>query len=948
MSQSPLASASSSNFESTFKTAFNAYKKRTGQDITSHPLATWLNTCDSPDAIRAVLRAQVQEFDRSRRDDERLTKWLNPTINVLYAFSATLAEGVGLVFSPAKVVFAGIGVLLLVSKDVAASHDTLIDIFERIENFFKRLEAYTEVPQTAAMTDVIVEIMVEVLSIFAIATKEIKQGRAKKFLAKLAGRRDIEDALQKLDKLTQEEARMAIAEVLRLAHNVDDQVKGISDQLEGVNKGIQGVDGKVVGVDERVQGVDHKIEAVDDRVIQVSDRVGVVNDNVELIIDVWPGEKERSATIKRIANSVNDMHRNQLRHDLRNWWLTPPDPSVNYNTACGAHHKGTAAWLTRGGAFNGWMASGCLLWVHGKRMFLFLPPPTELLLTPYCLIAGSGKSILSSVIIQDIEGVCKAGFASMAYFYFDFKDTGKQDSRALLSSILIQLSDQSDVYCDTLLALYSTHRRGSVQPNDGALTQCLKAMLVALGETPVYLIVDALDESLNTSGMPSPREQVLQLVKELVEMKLSNLHFGQKADIASYVSSVVYSDTMMRRWRAEERDMVVGTLSAKADGMFRWVFCQLEALRHCLAPSLRHTLEELPESLDETYERILKEINKANQRHAHRLLQCLTVADRPLRVEELAEVLAVDFNAGGVPKFNAAWRWEDQEEVVLSACSSLVSVITDNGSRVVQFSHFSVKEFLTSDRLASSVGETSYFHIPLEPAHTVFARACLGVLHRVDDHTDGDDIESIPLVQYAAKHWVKHVLFENVELRIKDSLDYFFDMDKPHFSAWVKLHNIDKFPWSITSEWDEAALTTAAPLYYAARCGFHGLVGRLVYKTPELVNAQGGRCGTALHASLVDGHTKVAQLLFAHGADINSRGTWKWTPLHVASAFGHLDAVKWSQTLYTGPNMLVGKAGDGESASHRPLTGIAHGEEKHDVQKVRPYAAYARAQACEV
>jgi len=97
MSQSPLASVSSSNFESIFRNAFNAYKKRTGQDITSHPLAAWLKTCDSPDAILAVLRAQVQEFDQSRRDDERLTKWLNPTVNVLYAFSATLGVGVGLV-----------------------------------------------------------------------------------------------------------------------------------------------------------------------------------------------------------------------------------------------------------------------------------------------------------------------------------------------------------------------------------------------------------------------------------------------------------------------------------------------------------------------------------------------------------------------------------------------------------------------------------------------------------------------------------------------------------------------------------------------------------------------------------------------------------------------------------------------------------------------------------
>ena len=99
MSQSPLATASSSNsnFESVFKTAIKTYKERTGQDLTSHPLFTRLKTCDSPDAILVVLRAQVQEFDQSRRNDERLTKWLNPTVNVLYAFSATLGEGVGLV-----------------------------------------------------------------------------------------------------------------------------------------------------------------------------------------------------------------------------------------------------------------------------------------------------------------------------------------------------------------------------------------------------------------------------------------------------------------------------------------------------------------------------------------------------------------------------------------------------------------------------------------------------------------------------------------------------------------------------------------------------------------------------------------------------------------------------------------------------------------------------------
>jgi hypothetical protein len=161
---------------------------------------------------------------------------------------------------------------------------------------------------------------------------------------------------------------------------------------------------------------------------------------------------------------------------------------------------------------------------------------------------------------------------------------------------------------------------------------------------------------------------------------------------------------------------------------FRWTFCQLEVLRHCFPPSVRRILEELPESLDETYERILREIRKSNQGHARRLLQCLVVAVRPLRVEELAEVLAVDFDAEGIQKLNPSWRWEDQEEAVMSACSSLVMVVKYKDLRIVQFSHFSVKEYLTSDRLAESNRDVSCYHILLESAHTVLAQACLGVL----------------------------------------------------------------------------------------------------------------------------------------------------------------------------------------------------------------------------
>ena len=319
----------------------------------------------------------------------------------------------------------------------------------------------------------------------------------------------------------------------------------------------------------------------------------------------------------------------------------------------------------------------------------------------------------------------------------------------------------------------------------------------------------------------------------------------------------------------------------------------MEVLRLCFPVNLRHTLEELPKSLDETYKRILNEINNANQVHAYRLLQCLAVALRPLRVEELAEVLAFDLTAGGMPKLNADWRWEDQEEAVLSACSSLVSVIIDDGSRVVQFSHFSVKEFLISDRLASCLEEVSKFYIPDEPSHAILAQACLGVLLSLDDRTDNDSIENIPLCRYAAEYWAKHAVVGNVESQIKDALDYFFDMDNPHFQALARIYyQRDLLRVSVDEE-PTGVLRPAAPLYFAAWMGLHGAVERLIIKDPQQVTQLGGLYGTPLHASVLGGHIDISRLLTAHGADVNLRCADNWTPLHIASNDGHHEIGRW-------------------------------------------------------
>ena len=185
----------------------------------------------------------------------------------------------------------------------------------------------------------------------------------------------------------------------------------------------------------------------------------------------------------------------------------------------------------------------------------------------------------------------------MAYFYFDFREINKQHWRDLVPSLLIQLSSRSDPRCDILSRLYSDHDDGVQQPSDGTLIRCLKDMFTLPNQHPTYLIIDALDECSNISGIPTPRKRVLQLVKELVDLHIPNLHIcvtsrpevdirdvlepltsrrvslhdqsGQKKDIEDYVRSVVYSNSepIMRRWRKDDKELVIKTLSERADGM---------------------------------------------------------------------------------------------------------------------------------------------------------------------------------------------------------------------------------------------------------------------------------------------------------------------------------------------------------------------------------------------
>jgi uncharacterized protein YoxC len=280
----------------------------------------------------------------------------------------------------------------------------------------------------------ITEIIVEVLKIFGIATKELRRGsaselliswiwtftksRAEKFLRKLAGMADLEDALKKLDRLTQEEARMAHAEVLGITQRIRNEVKVVDGKVERVEDKVEDVGDKVDGVGDKVEEIGDKVEGVGDKVEEIGDKVGdkvqCVDDKVQVVIDGARGlsnplipiltsilsdgkqarvaAKEAKSVIQQTANGIDEIKctclptdlavtwcsrlnlltGNQLKQLLRSW-LSPSDPSTNHNIARKAQYTGTAAWLFQGQIVIKWKSTGSLLWIHGKRAFLLFP-----------------------------------------------------------------------------------------------------------------------------------------------------------------------------------------------------------------------------------------------------------------------------------------------------------------------------------------------------------------------------------------------------------------------------------------------------------------------------------------------------------------------------------------------------------------------------------------------
>ncbi|KAI0259981.1 hypothetical protein BC834DRAFT_586713 [Gloeopeniophorella convolvens] len=607
-----------------------------------------------------------------------------------------------------------------------------------------------------------------------------------------------------------------------------------------------------------------------------------------------------------MACHMMETKREETRTACRNW-LSPPDPSVNHNAKRKLRFTGTTEWFIHGNFFGEWKSNdGSFMWLHGKP--------------------GSGKSILCSAIVDYcVQHLRQVGLGIVVYFYCDLQDSAKQTRDSILRSMLVQLSEQSDSYSETLSHFYS--ELDGRQPCDEELVQCLKSMLERPDEAAKYIIVDALDECPD-AGLRSPRKEILRLLEGLAGSHFPNVHVcvtsrpesniaqalaplasssiclqeqpGHARAIIDFLRRSVDTHDEMRNWSSQVKDMVVDALANSAHGMFQFVSCHLDETCGLQPAAIQQNLEGLPKALCESYKLTLRRINEGNWQSAHRIFQRLSLMGRPLSVGELADVLAVDFDEKP-PIYRPEWRPEDPEKAVLSTCPGSLLCVVDGASpteRIVQFAHPSVRDFLTSDIISQSPEHISRFRILPAPSDAALLESCLSTLVRIDEAVDED---------------------------IKDATDDDGDRDgATDGGVQPATRGQDTGPPRLLLDDSAGPSALGRGISAALRAVVSDIAGlsvlQAVLNGSSATSRSTSRDGqaAALQAASSQGDANAIQFLLSHGTDPNAQGSEGGTALQAAASRGHAEVVQLLLNYGADPNVLGGRHGSAlHAAIHR-------------------------------
>ncbi|KAJ5659195.1 hypothetical protein N7507_005646 [Penicillium longicatenatum] len=637
---------------------------------------------------------------------------------------------------------------------------------------------------------------------------------------------------------------------------------------------------------------------------KIEEDIDDIRGNLSFTLDVLQlrSQTQIEDDISEAKSLLLGVKMNQISLSIRAW-LMPPDASVNHNTNYAKRHPNTGLWLVNGHQFTNWLTEGdSFLWLNG--------------------FAGCGKSVLCSVAIEYVfRDQCKDG-VGIAYFYFSFADETKQDDKGLLRALLFQISVQfqdGEAELDQFRKLSNTST-----PSTKALLQTLRRFLEQFRD--IYILIDALDECPRGHS----RKDVLEVIQEIRGWNLPSVHLlvtsrdlldirealdptyqehisiknsGILEDISNFVSYQLANDRKLKKWGARHAE-IQDKLIQGAQGVFRYVECQLETFRRVrYRNQLDECLRSLPRDLDETYERILCEVEEADFEDVRRILTILSLSIRPLTVRELIEAHAVEL--GESPHLDREGRSFEPDDI-LDICLGLVEFVTtedEDGklASTARIAHFSVQEYLQSDRIRKQKAQK--FTISDESACTEMTQICLAYLLDPTLSTGNLDevkLQEFPLAHFAAMHWFhyyKRFKADDGKWRADKLLFKMFEGDLKSFATWVKLHDID-YPWVTRVHFEDRKDDVASPLYYAAQLGLIPVLERLLSTPPDTgnrsiaINAMGGKFGNALTAAASGGHQEVVRKLLDRGADVNIQSGFYGNALQAAASGGHQEVVR--------------------------------------------------------
>ncbi|KAI7263969.1 hypothetical protein KC345_g8974 [Hortaea werneckii] len=588
-------------------------------------------------------------------------------------------------------------------------------------------------------------------------------------------------------------------------------------------------------------------------------------------------------------------------------WLSAPDPWTNHRSARERHEPHTGDWLLQSHTYLDWKA--------GKKRHLWI-----------CGKAGCGKTVLSSTMVEDIKQLCDTdenlGRFGLGAFYFTFSDKQKQSYEVLLRSLVEQLAWKQDGYA-RLQQAFDNASRG--KPGKDELEKILLLSLQSYDQ--VFLALDALDESPEENDI---RQTMLEQLEKLVENASNVKLLATSRDARDIQESM----GMLEAQRINVADSKVDQDIRK----FRWAHCQIQELKNLKSTKPKYiedVLRTLPKTLDETYDRILRAIEQRYRPEAMTLLRWITYSTAPLTLRQLAEAAIIDPSDEGTVDVDNRGDIEDSVDIL----SGLIVVYgehdgygTDDSHNIhdgqdpsprqfdgtaigsstfkfnskskVRLAHFSVKEYLDSERILN--GTAKDFHLDAASEHRFLTQSCLTYLMHYSNNTTKVSTKeaqrAYPLLHYSANTWYYHSSLQTDgglerEIRMLTMTDFTRD--------W--LFHKDRIEHSVY-ESSSNDIKPGLAIYYASYVGLRKVVEELLARGADM-NTQGGYRGSALQVASYKGYKDIVESLLTAGTDVNMQGCYRGSALQVASYGGYKDIVESLLTAGADVNIQGGEYG---------------------------------------